>query len=243
MTRPDDLAPFHKWTKGVPADAGLSLESGLARDPFRLIPRPEAERAAYLAGAAWGLRIAGRTDLADTFAAPPPAAATGVWGDLDLGAPSPIFVGSVLEIATALARTARFNGWGPRFYSVAEHSILCDELARADGVPIRYRRAILFHDAPEIYTGDDTRPKKALIPELQAVEDGVFLAIAERFDIPVGYGFAAYDDLALAVELRDLFPDHDRAGLPDPGAWRAPRLDMDAAALEFARRAEALGIR
>jgi hypothetical protein len=162
----------------------------------------------------------------------------GCWGDFDLAAPSSIFVASPVEIATALSRIPRFNGWGTRAYSVAEHSILCDEIARTDGVPAIYRRAILFQDAPEIYWGDDTRPKKALVPALQAFEDRIALAIAERFDIPVGYGVAAYDDLALAVEWRELFPDRaPLPGLPDPGIWQAPRLDPAAAALEFVRRA------
>lgn len=166
-----------------------------------------------------------------------------VFGDLDLAAPSSIFVASPVEIATALSRLARFNGWGPRFYSVAEHSILCDEIARADGVPALYRRAVLMHDAAEVYIGDVIRPLKRLVPELQAIEDAVFAAIVERFDLPIGYGVAAYDDLALAVELRAFFPDRPREGLPDPGIWQPPHFEPADAALEFARRAEGLGIR
>ena len=105
----DPLEPFHQWTKGRPA-----------------IDRSKAASAAAL-----------RTDRPRRARAPTMTAARPVFGDLDLAAPSSIFVGSPVEIATALSRLARFNGWGPRFYSVAEHSILCDEIARADGVPAR----------------------------------------------------------------------------------------------------------
>lgn len=166
-----------------------------------------------------------------------------IWGDLDLGAPTSICVGSLVEIATALSRLARFNGWGPRFYSVAEHSILCDEIARDAGLPARLRRTVLMHDAAEAYCGDAVRPLRALVPGLAAIEREVFGAIAERFDLLVGFDVATYDDTALAAELREFFPGHPRAHLPEPDLWQPPRLAPDAAALEFLRRAEILGLR
>lgn len=212
--------------------------------PRFLRKRPPAERDAYLAGAALGARLVGRSDPAEPGRSPARRALVGAWGGLDLDAPSAIFVHSVVEIATALSRLARFNGWGTRFYSVAEHSVLCDELARDAGLPVPMRRAVLFHDAAEVYVGDNVRPMKARVPELAAVEADVFDAIAERFDIPRGFDVSAYDDLALAVEKRELFPNSPSLGdLPDPGFWQAPRLEPDAAALEFVRRAEILGIR
>lgn len=184
----------------------------------------------------------------DPFAGPARSpVATEIWTGssfLDLAAPAGFMISGVAEIATSLARLARFNGRGPRFYSVAEHSILCDEMARADGVPARFRRAVLMHDAAEAYVGDVTRPLKRLIPGFEAVEERVWLAIAERFDLPTGFDWNDYDDRALAVERREFFPDSPPWGdLPDPGVWQAPRLDMDAAAIEFVRRAEALDIR
>lgn len=245
------------------AEAMRALDPDLDPRPFRLIERPAGEQAiralrhivdSYDArselfpdNAACAGTLAAHARLAlDLIAAKRAGDARGprpIWGELDLGAPSSIFVGSLVEIATALSRLARFNGWGPRFYSVAEHSILCDEIARAEGVPAVHRRAVLMHDAAEVYVGDAIRPLKVLVPELQAIEDSVLAAIAERFDVPIGFRVAAYDDLALAVELRELFPDDPREGLPDPGIWQAPRLEAAAAALEFVRRAEALGLR
>ncbi|TPE52605.1 metal-dependent phosphohydrolase [Amaricoccus solimangrovi] len=165
-----------------------------------------------------------------------------IWGAFDLEAPSPIFVASIPEIATALSRLVRFNGWGPRFYSVAEHSIFCDEIAREAGIPARFRRAVLMHDAAEVYCGDNIRPLKALIPDLERLEQGVARAIAERFDLPLGFSAAPFDNAALAAELREFFPFAPRDHLPDPGPWQPPRLAPDVAALEFLRRAEGLGI-
>lgn len=165
-----------------------------------------------------------------------------VWGAFDLDAPSPIFVASIPEIATALSRLARFNGWGPRFYSVAEHSILCDEIARDAGLPVAHRAAVLMHDAAEVYCGDMIRPIKARVPALARIEDEVALAIAERFDLPLDAPVETFDNTALAAELREFFPSARRGHLPDPGLWQPPRLAPDAAALEFIRRAEGLGI-
>lgn len=101
---------------------------------------------------------------------------------------------------------------------------------------------VLMHDAAEVYCGDTIRPIKARVPALAWIEQGVALAIAERYDLAIGFDVAPYDDAPLAAELRAFFPSAPRDHLPDPGLWQPPRLAPDAAALEFLRRAEGLGL-
>ncbi len=85
---------------------------------------------------------------------------------LDLLDPSPLDV-EVDDIAHGLARVARWNGQtkGPHIFSVAQHSLLVEALARAK-VPRLDRKgrlAVLLHDAPEYVVGDMISPFKAVI--------------------------------------------------------------------------------
>jgi len=166
-----------------------------------------------------------------------------VAGWFDLAAPRPEMVGTIEQTARRLSRLCRFTGDAPRFYSVAEHSIFCDEIARLEGVPIAYRRAILMHDAAEGIVGDMVRPLKRLCPDFVEVERRVHGAFCDRFDLPRGFDAGHWDVLALASEKREFFPDAPAwPGVPEPGPWLPPRLDIAAAEREFLGRCAALGI-
>src|SRR5438270_1334360 len=71
---------------------------------------------------------------------------------LDLLDPSPLDI-EIEDIAHGLARVARWNGQtgGDHIYSVAQHTLLVEEVARrrAGSIDLRLRLAILLHDAPE----------------------------------------------------------------------------------------------
>ena len=71
---------------------------------------------------------------------------------LDLLDPSPLDV-EIEDIAHGLARVARWNGQtdGDHIFSVAQHSLLVEAVARArvPGLDRQARLAILLHDAPE----------------------------------------------------------------------------------------------
>lgn len=166
----------------------------------------------------------------------------------DLGAPQAFLIDSISDIATTLSRLCRFGGRGlPRFYSVAEHSILCDQIARDKGVPQVYRRTILMHDAAEAYIGDIVSPLKGMLrpADIEGIENRILSAIFERFEILPGFSWKEIDLAAFAVEKRDLYPSAPSWGEPTPGPWSAPVYgsNMDGAALEFVKRADALGIR
>src|SRR5688572_5184526 len=75
---------------------------------------------------------------------------------LDLLDPSPLDV-EIEDIAHGLARVARWNGQtsGAHIFSVAQHTLLVEAVARARTPRLdRQRRlAIILHDAPEYVIG------------------------------------------------------------------------------------------
>jgi len=107
---------------------------------------------------------------------------------LDLLDPSPLDV-EIEDIAHGLARVARWNGQtkGAHIYSVAQHSLLVEALARAKVPKLdpSVRLALLLHDAPEYVIGDMISPFKAVIGDsYKAVERRLLGAIHLRFGLP-----------------------------------------------------------
>ncbi|MCP8939055.1 HD family hydrolase [Alsobacter sp. SYSU M60028] len=108
---------------------------------------------------------------------------------LDLLDPSPLDV-EIEDIAHGLARVARWNGQtrGAHIFSVAQHSLLVEEIARLarPGLSRQWRRAILLHDAPEYVIGDMISPFKAVLGgSYKDVEKRLLAAIHVRFGLPV----------------------------------------------------------
>ena len=107
---------------------------------------------------------------------------------LDLLDPSPLDV-EIEDIAHGLARVARWNGQtsGAHIYSVAQHCLLVEALARARTPRLdrNLRLAVLLHDAPEYVIGDMISPFKAVIGDAyKAVERRLLTAIHLRFGLP-----------------------------------------------------------
>ena len=106
---------------------------------------------------------------------------------LDLLDPSPLDI-EIADIAHGLSRVARWNGQtsGNHIFSVAQHTLLVDALARRrTSLDTRARLAILLHDAPEYVIGDMITPFKAVIGDsYKAVESRLLAAIHLRFGLP-----------------------------------------------------------
>ena len=123
---------------------------------------------------------------------------------LDLLDPSPLDI-EIEDIAHGLARVARWNGQtsGAHIFSVAQHTLLVDTLARRrTRLDARARLAVLLHDAPEYVIGDMITPFKAVIGDAyKAVESRLLAAIHMRFGLPA----------ALPPELSRLIKSSDRA--------------------------------
>src|SRR3989449_6171672 len=106
---------------------------------------------------------------------------------LDLLDPSALDI-EIADIAHGLARVARWNGQteGAHIFSVAQHSLLVEVIARQRAHLDRRRRlAILLHDAPEYVIGDMISPFKAVIGDAyKMVEARLLSAIHLRFGLP-----------------------------------------------------------
>src|ERR1700716_1413134 len=123
---------------------------------------------------------------------------------LDLLDPSPLDV-EIEDIAHGLARVARWNGQteGAHIFSVAQHSLLVETIARQRANLDRASRlGVLLHDAPEYVIGDMISPFKAVIGDAyKAVEARLLAAIHLRFGLPP----------VLPADLRTLVKAADRS--------------------------------
>jgi 5'-deoxynucleotidase YfbR-like HD superfamily hydrolase len=106
---------------------------------------------------------------------------------LDLLDPSPLDV-EMEDIAHGLARVARWNGQtaGAHIFSVAQHSLLVETIARQRSqIDRQGRLTVLLHDAPEYVIGDMISPFKAVIGDnYKEVEARLLTAIHLRFGLP-----------------------------------------------------------
>ena len=107
---------------------------------------------------------------------------------LDLLDPSPLDI-EIEDIAHGLARVARWNGQtrGAHIFSVAQHILLVDVMARAriPRLDNKIRLAIFLHDAAEYVIGDMISPFKAVIGDsYKATESRLLAAIHLRFGLP-----------------------------------------------------------
>jgi len=107
---------------------------------------------------------------------------------LDLLDPTPVDI-EIEDIAHGLAFVARWNGQtrGDWPYSVAEHSLLVEEIAgRAQPRwGSKWRLAALLHDAPEYVIGDMISPVKSAVgPGYGELDLRLTAAVHLRFGLP-----------------------------------------------------------
>jgi len=158
---------------------------------------------------------------------------------LDLLDPTPVDI-EIEDIAHGLAFVARWNGQtrGDWPYSVAEHSLLVEEIFARDnpGIAAKWRLAAVLHDAPEYVIGDMISPVKAAVgPGYGELDLRLTAAVHLRFGLPgvlpgllgeVGHldcgGGAAVDALEVLGQVRCLELD---ALAPSRPPVDEPRID------------------
>jgi len=118
------------------------------------------------------------------------------------------------DVAHALAHMPRFGAHLDEFYSVAQHSVYCFNLAIMHG--LEYGLAALLHDASEAYILDMPTPIKRHLPDYQAVEHKLMMAIAKKFgfEFPLNPVIKEVDKEALDYEYKNMV-NEDTKGL-DP---------------------------
>lgn len=107
---------------------------------------------------------------------------------LDLLDPTPMDI-EISDIAHGLSFVARWNGQtrGDFAYSVAEHSLLVEELFSRmyPKAPVKWKLAALLHDAPEYVIGDMISPVKAAVgPGYEVLDQRLTAAIHIKYGLP-----------------------------------------------------------
>lgn len=101
------------------------------------------------------------------------------------------------DIAHALSMQCRFGGHLPTFFSVAQHSVECCNLAED-----KYKIQALLHDASEAYLLDVPRPIKHNLTNYKEIENNLMVVIAEKFgfEYPLHPKVKNIDEIQLRYE-------------------------------------------
>lgn len=105
---------------------------------------------------------------------------------------------NVVDIAHALSHLCRFGGHCPRFYSVAEHSVLVAKALLPYGTHIAL--AGLFHDATEAYMQDLVSPLKHRLPDYMDAEDCLESVIALKLRVDFSHPVIKKFDKRIACD-------------------------------------------
>ena len=146
------------------------------------------------------------------------------------------------ELAHSLAHINRYSGHARRTYSVAEHSLLCQEYAKTTGASALAQLCVLMHDAHEMLIGDVTSPVKAMLGgDWYVFEGAIQRKVLESFslwDASLDHAklIKQCDLVALASERAELLEWHPLRNKPwpvldTPGAevkpWENARLNAN----------------
>ncbi|MBC7738660.1 MAG: HD family hydrolase [Candidatus Saccharibacteria bacterium] len=123
---------------------------------------------------------------------------------LDLLDPTAVDI-EIEDIAHGLAFVARWNGQtrGDWPYSVAEHSLLVEEIyGRLGDPPAKWRLAALLHDAPEYVIGDMISPVKTAVgPGYGELDARLTVAVHLRFGLPASLPLAVKKAIKVADKI------------------------------------------
>lgn len=103
------------------------------------------------------------------------------------------------DIAHALSHQCRFAGHTYKFYSVAEHSVLCSNFVLDSK---QHAFAALMHDASEAFLVDIPSPIKKRLLNYKELEDNLMALIAKKygFQFPFHPNIKEIDEKMLQAE-------------------------------------------
>lgn len=104
------------------------------------------------------------------------------------------------DIAHALSMQCRFGGHLPKFYSVAQHSILTSLLCPDDEL------SALMHDSSEAYLLDIPRPIKLKLGNYKEIEHGLMTVLSDvfKFQYPLPDSVKRADEIMLNREWNEI---------------------------------------
>ena len=111
----------------------------------------------------------------------------------------------IIDIAHALSNLCRYGGHTPKFYSVAQHSVICSYEA---GTP-REQLDFLMHDSTEAYLIDLPSPIKKNMQNYVDIENNLYTFISAAFNLtnPLQPRVKEVDRLVLEFEYRHFFEE------------------------------------
>lgn len=118
----------------------------------------------------------------------------------------------IYDIAVGLSNECRYAGQIEDHYSVAQHSVYVSYQ-----VPPEFAFEGLMHDAPEAYIKDIHRPLKRQLREYSPIEDAVWAAIAERFNLA-----RELPPCILQADNSVLLAEKEQIVGPSPHPWNVP---------------------
>lgn len=153
---------------------------------------------------------------------------------------------SAATLAHHIAQINRFTGACARPYSVAEHSLLCADIAAAQGHSAEVQLCALVHDLHEGIVGDVSAPMRYAMGAPWACferlhQRAMLSALGLRWWPRHASVVRTIDLIALATERRDLLPQRsaDSAPWPEldqPGKEVQPHAGADLTSHERAER-------
>ena len=115
---------------------------------------------------------------------------------------------NIFDVARGLAFKGHFAGQTPRFFSIAQHSLMvCDLMEEEHGDNPELMLTALLHDASEAYIGDMVKPLKVFLFKFQEVENKLQDVIFETFNLDGSLmpTVKIYDKISQDVEYKAFY--------------------------------------
>lgn len=105
------------------------------------------------------------------------------------------------DIAHSLSHQCRYAGHCDIFYSVAQHSVLCSQMA-----PKEYALEALLHDIGESVCPDIPRPVKYFVKGIREFDEEISASMFKQFELkwPLSKEVHEVDNRMLATEARQI---------------------------------------